>query len=75
MSEKEIDIRGMVCPVPVIEITRAAKGLEVGDKLKIIMGLDGKTNVEGWARGNDFDIEDFKKEDTYIFTLVRRSGK
>lgn len=68
--EKDVDIRGLVCPAPVIEMTKTAKQLKQGDSIKIIMSPDGKTNVEGWANGNDFKITDFKKmEDKVVFTL------
>jgi len=74
MKESKVDIRGLICPAPVIEITRIARTLAEGDVLVVIMGLDGKTNVEGWARGNNFEITGFKKEENIVFTLKKRGG-
>ncbi|MFH1788318.1 MAG: sulfurtransferase TusA family protein [Candidatus Altiarchaeota archaeon] len=72
MSEVEVDIRGMVCPVPVIELKKAGDKQESGDKLRIIMSVDGKTNVEGWAKGNGYLITDFvKNDDKAVFMLVK----
>lgn len=72
MAEHEVDIRGLVCPVPLIEMTKVGRMLNKGDKLTIIMDHRSKTNVEGWAKGNDFEIADFKKgQDKIIFALEK----
>ena len=73
MTEKEVDIRDLVCPVPVMEMTKTARTLEKADTLVVIMSTDGKTNVEGWAKGNNFEITDFKKEDDkVVFTMEKQ---
>lgn len=75
LTKTTVDIRGLICPAPVIKVTKVARALHKGDELVILMDLDGKTNVEGWARGNNFEITDFKKEDDRIvFTLEKKDG-
>lgn len=73
MATHNVDIQGLICPAPVIEMTKVERTLEKGDALVIVMSADGKTNVEGWARGNGLEITDFKKEgDKAVFTLLKR---
>ena len=73
MTKHNVDVRGLVCPAPVIDMTKVERTLEKGDTLVVVMSVDGKTNVEGWAKGNGLEITDFKKEeDKAVFTLLKR---
>lgn len=57
MADRVIDARGMVCPLPIIELARAAATAEPGDLLTVeCTDIAARTDVPAWARmtGNHF---------------------
>jgi len=74
MEPKEtIDIRGLICPMPVIRLTQKMKALQSGDILMVIANKDNKTDVYGWCQKNNVDfIECKEEENTLKFVLKKR---
>lgn len=57
MAEITIDARGMLCPLPIIELARAAAKASAGDELTVeCTDVAARTDVPAWARmtGNEF---------------------
>lgn len=54
MTEVVLDCRGMVCPLPVIELARAADGLAPGDVI-VLLADDpaAAVDVPAWCRMRD----------------------
>lgn len=74
MEPKEtIDIRGLICPMPVIRLTQKMKGLNAGDVLMVIANKDNKTDVYGWCQKNNVDFIECKEEENILkFVLKKR---
>ena len=57
MAEVRIDARGLLCPLPIIELARAAALAESGDELTVeCTDVAARADVPAWARmtANDF---------------------
>jgi len=57
LAEIAIDAKGMVCPLPIIELARAAAVADAGDEITVeCTDIAARIDVPAWARmtGNDF---------------------
>ena len=57
MTEITIDARGMLCPLPIIELAKAAVAARTGDELTVeCKDAAARVDVPAWARmtGNEF---------------------
>ena len=73
MADAVIDARGMLCPLPIIELARAAQSAEPGDLLTVeCTDVAARIDVPAWARmtGNHFVGE--KETDGGAFALTVR---
>ena len=73
MTEVTIDARGMLCPLPVIELARAAQAAHPGDTITVeCTDVAARIDVPAWARmtGNDFAGE--SETDGGAFALTVR---
>jgi tRNA 2-thiouridine synthesizing protein A len=58
----QLDCRGMNCPMPIVELTRAARKLGPGKSIEVTAtDLAFKPDVEAWARRMGHTIEDFQE--------------
>jgi len=58
----QLDCRGMNCPMPIVELTRAARTLGPGKSIEVTAtDLAFKPDVEAWARRMGHSIEDFQE--------------
>jgi len=72
---KEVDVRGLSCPLPVI---KTKKALEEKDDEPILVLIDTEVSVENISRliksvGQNFKIE--KKGDSYHLLIEREEKK
>ncbi|MDA3838941.1 MAG: sulfurtransferase TusA family protein [Candidatus Delongbacteria bacterium] len=55
--DQSLDCKGLSCPMPIIKLSKAIKGMEVGQVLEM-QGTDpgSKTDVPAWCEktGNEF---------------------
>jgi tRNA 2-thiouridine synthesizing protein A len=73
-AHKELDARGLKCPMPVVKTSQAIKTVEVGEVLKVIATDPGSiADINAWckAQGNDL-LQMNKGEGTFEF-LIRRN--
>ena len=57
MTEVTVDARGMLCPLPIVELARAAKAAAAGDLITVeCTDVAARVDVPAWARmtGNEF---------------------
>jgi len=60
LAEIAIDAKGMVCPLPIIELARAAVNAAAGDEITVVCtDVATRSDVPAWARmtGNEFVSE------------------
>lgn len=73
---KTLDTRGMLCPKPVIETSKAIKEIQVGEVLEVLATDPGsKPDLEAWAKMTGHKLLAFREEDgsprVFRFTLQR----
>ncbi len=64
MPDVSLDCSGMSCPMPIVEIAKAVRGMEPGDLLEVIAtDLAFQLDVEAWSRRAGHAIEDYQADD------------
>lgn len=67
MSTRQLDCRGMNCPMPIVEMSKTAKGLSSGDLMEVsATDLAFKLDVEAWARRTGHTLESFEDGDVQV---------
>ncbi len=63
MADLKVNCEGMNCPMPIVELTKAARSLQPGQKIEVTAtDLAFKPDVEAWARRMGHTIEAFEAE-------------
>ena len=73
-ANKEIDTRGMNCPLPILKAKKALSDMQTGEVLKVVATDPSSTrDFQAFARqtGNEL-IEQSQSADEYIHFLRRR---
>ncbi len=66
-----IDLRGLVCPEPLIRMAGEIKKIESGETFEVLATDPGTlTDIPMWARNNNIEVIESKRENDIIkFTL------
>lgn len=60
VTVKQLNCEGLNCPMPIVELTKAARELQSGDKIEVTAtDLAFKPDLEAWARRMNHTIEQF----------------
>ncbi|MCH7345921.1 sulfurtransferase TusA family protein [Pelomonas sp. CA6] len=73
-AHKELDTRGLNCPLPILKAKKALAEMESGQLLKVISTDPGSTrDFQAFARqtGNEL-VEQGNEGDTFVHVLKRR---
>jgi len=73
-ANKEIDTRGMNCPLPILKAKKALADMSTGDVLKVVATDPGSVrDFQAFARqtGNEL-VEQTSANDEYVHFLRRR---
>ncbi len=73
-ANKEIDTRGMNCPLPILKAKKALADMSTGDVLKVVATDPGSVrDFQAFARqtGNEL-LEQSSANDEYVHFLRRR---
>ena len=68
-----LDARGLLCPMPVVKASKAIKGIEVGEILKVLATDRGAVaDFPAWAddTGNEL-VEAHEEDGVFIFYIKR----
>ncbi len=71
--KKELDVRGLFCPLPITYVSKELKNIPVGERLKVI--ADDKAfekDIKNWARETGNRIVSFYSENGYYIVVVER---
>lgn len=64
MTVKMLNCEGLNCPMPIVELTKAARELQPGDQIEVTAtDLAFKPDIEAWARRMNHSIESFEERD------------
>ena len=73
-AQKEIDTRGLNCPLPILKAKKALAGMQSGQVLKVVATDPGSMrDFQAFARqtGNDL-VEQETRDDEFIHFVRRR---
>jgi tRNA 2-thiouridine synthesizing protein A len=73
MADKSIDLKGLLCPMPVVKIAKEIKTIEVGQVLEAQASDPGVlADIPAWCKstGNEM-ISMEKKEKIFVFQVRR----
>ncbi len=74
-ADKVLDLRGLVCPEPVLMTKKAVDELEKGQVIEV-WGTDPgtKSDLPAWARRVGHEFLGYKEEADYVKFYVRKKG-
>ncbi len=73
-ADRELDCKGMLCPMPIVKLNKEIKSMQMGQVLKMIATDKGApADVQAWSRqtGNEL-LDSHQESDKFIF-FVRRT--
>ncbi len=79
MSEKEkkvIDARGLSCPGPITNLTKAYRNAKNGDVLEIWATDPGfKSDIKAWIERTKNELVDLKEDKDKIIAVIKITAK
>ncbi len=72
-ADQTLDCLHMLCPMPIVKISKAIKEIEIGQTLLMLADDPGaKPDMDTWTRRMGHTILDFEQEGKTMRFLVRR---
>ncbi len=69
-----LDLKGLLCPMPIVKMARAIKEIEVGGTLEAVATDPGvMADVPAWCRSTGNDLVSLEKQDKTFHFVVRRA--
>ena len=73
--EKEMDLKGLPCPMPVVKVSKGIKEIEIGQVLKATSTDPGALNdFPAWARSRGNEILSTEQNGDEIVFYIKRSA-
>lgn len=73
-ADHHLDCKGLLCPMPVIKIAKAIKGIKVGEVLEMLATDPGaKPDMEAWTKQTGHELLAFQEADGVYAFLIRRT--
>jgi TusA-related sulfurtransferase len=70
-----LDIRGAVCPGPIVEAKKLLNGMQAGEVLKMISDCPGvATDIEGWAKATGMTLLETLETSAGVHEFFIRKG-
>jgi TusA-related sulfurtransferase len=72
-AQVTLDMRGSVCPGPIIEAKRVIEGMKSGEVMRLISNCPGsRDDVQGWAKTTGLTLEEVVALGTHEFEFFIR---
>ena len=69
-----LDLKGLLCPMPVVKMAKAIKGVEVGDIIEAFATDPGvMADIPAWCRTTGNELVTLEKKDKQFHFIVRRA--
>lgn len=74
MSDKKVlDLKGLLCPMPVVKIAQAIKEVEIGTIIEATATDPGVlADIPAWARSSGQELVSIDKKDKEIVFVVKK---
>lgn len=71
---RSIDLKGLLCPMPIIKMAKAIKEVNIGESLEAFSTDPGvMADVPAWCRSTGHELVTLEKIDKQFHFIVRRS--
>ena len=75
VNRKVLDVRRLLCPLPVIRAQDAVQRLQPGDELEIVCTDPGvHHDIPTWCRLHGHEVRDITERDHEIVIVIRVGG-
>lgn len=70
---KSLDLKGLLCPIPVVKVSQAIKGISVGDAIEATATDPGvMMDIPAWCKSTGNEMVSMDKVDRNFRFVVRR---
>ena len=70
---KVVDLKGLLCPIPVVKMAKAIKEVEVGQVIEAFASDPGvMADIPAWCRTTGNELVKLEKQEKQFHFLVRR---
>ncbi len=70
---KTLDVRGLMCPMPVVRLSKAIKEIGVGEVLEVLVTDPGAlADIPAWARKTGNEVLKVDQEGNVIKFYIKR---
>jgi tRNA 2-thiouridine synthesizing protein A len=71
---KTLDLKGLLCPIPIVKMAKAIKEVQVGDTIEAYATDPGvMADIPAWCRTTGNELVTIEKVDKQFHFVVRRS--
>ncbi|MEX2556471.1 MAG: sulfurtransferase TusA family protein [Actinomycetota bacterium] len=73
-ADKVLDVKGLLCPLPVIKLSKAIKEIEVGQVVQMLATDPGaQPDMDAWAKNTGHELIDSDVDSDVFRFWVRRT--
>ncbi len=70
---KSLDLKGLLCPIPVVKVSKAINEINLGEVLEATATDPGvMMDIPAWCKGTGNELIGIKKEENVFRVIVRR---
>lgn len=74
MPETLVDAKNTLCPMPIIKLAAAIKGVAVGDSVRVLATDRGfKPDVTAWCKGTKHELLELTESAGVLTAVIRRT--
>ena len=71
---KTLDLKGLLCPMPIVKLSKAIKEVEVGQSIEAFATDPGvMADVPAWCRTTGNELVVLEKQEKQFHFIIRRS--
>ncbi len=73
MADKSLDLKGLLCPMPVVKMAKAIKEVQVGQIIEAFATDPGvMADIPAWTRTTGNELVSLEKQDKVFKFIVKR---
>ncbi len=70
---ESLDLKGLLCPLPVVKISKAIKGIEIDEAIEAVATDPGVLmDIPAWCKGSGNELVNMGKKEGEFRFVVRR---
>lgn len=72
---KSLDLKGLLCPIPVVKMAKAIKEIEIGQTIEAFATDPGvMADIPAWCRSTGNELVVIEKQDKQFHFVVKRKS-